>query len=193
MQKIFFGIVLTILLMSSRVFAQAPEENTKEEGWHRHRLTIMMANSHIPAADKVDGQNSVFIVPTWALNYDYWITKKFAVGLHTDFILQEFKLEKREDEKTIERSHPVAMNIVALFRPSEHWTFVAGGGREFEKNESFNMMCVGVEYGIELPKNWELSFNFIYDNKFKAYNSWLFGVGFSKLLGFSKKSANNRK
>lgn len=57
---------------------------------------------------------------------------------------------------------------------------LAGLGREFEKTESIN---IGVEYGVELPNNWELNFNLIYENKFNVYNSWMFGIGFSKIMG----------
>jgi hypothetical protein len=171
-------IVLYMLFILS--YSKLPAQENEEP--FRHRLTVMMANSHIPSAGKVDGQSTVFIVPTWGVNYDYWFTSKWAIGLHNDFILQQYKIEVKQDKETIERTNPVAICAVALFRPSSNLTLLLGAGRELEKHESFSMVTIGSDYGIELPRSWELSFNLIYDNKFNAYDSWMFGIGFSKLL-----------
>lgn len=155
-----------------------------EESMERkpHRLSVMMANSHIPRADDVNGGKTFFIVPTWGVNYDYWLSERWAVGLHNDIILQQYKIEDREDGRIIERSFPISVSATALFKATEHWIFLAGMGREFEKHESFNLINVGVEYGVELPNDWELNFNLIYEDKFKVYDSWMFGIGFSKFL-----------
>lgn len=174
-------ITVSVLLLG---FAQTVlSQELQNEPYHKHRLTIMMANSHIPAADNVDSQDAVFIVPTWGFDYDYWLSPKWAVGLHNDLVLQQYKIEKKGNEGIIERSFPVSVSGVGIFRPWKNWAFVAGVGREFEKNESFNLYTLGVEYGIELPRDWELSFNLIYENKLETYDSWLFGIGFSKILG----------
>jgi len=170
----------TLLFLPERTIAQEGEESERP----KHRITVMMANSHIPSADNIDGQNAVFIAPTWALNYDYWISEKFAVGVHSDLIIQKFEIKNREDDLELERSFPLAVCAVGIYRPFENWSLIFGGGQEFEKNENFAMICLGVEYGIELPKEWELSFNLIYDNKIDAYDTWMFGIGFSKKLGF---------
>lgn len=146
-----------------------------------------MANSHIPSADNLDGQSAVFIVPTWGLNYDFWLSEKWAIGLHTDLVLQQFKIKEKESAQVIERSNPLAVTGVALFKPWEKWTALLGLGREFEKNESFNMLSVGVEYGIELPDSWELNVNLIFDSKIEAYDTWMFGIGFSKFVGSARK------
>jgi hypothetical protein len=154
----------------------------EEELSYRHRLSIMMAFSHVPSADNLDGQSSVFIVPTWAINYDYWFTSKFGLGLHNDLVMQQYKIETHEDNAIIERSFPIAVTAVALYKASKKWTFLFGVGREFEKHENFNLISAGVEYGIELPHAWEVNINAIYENKLNAYDSWLIGIGFSKFM-----------
>jgi len=180
MKILWMAIALFIMVSSYRTMAQEGEPKEKET--FRHRITVMMANSHIPSANKIEGQSSMFIAPTWGINYDYWFTQKWAIGLHNDVIMQQFKIEKHQGKEVIERIAPVAICAVTLFRPSPQWTFLLGFGREFEKDESFNMLCTSVEYGIELPNDWELSLNLIYDTKIKTYDTWMFGVGVSKLL-----------
>lgn len=175
------NIVLLTMVTSTDAIAQKKEPETID-GVARHRITIMMANSHIPSANRINGQSTVFIVPTWGLNYDYWLSEKWAIGLHNDIVLQHYKIEKSHDKEVIERVNPVTLCTVALYRPLHNWTFLLGIGRELEKNESFTVLTAGSEYGVELPGDWELSFNIIYDNKLETYDTWMFGVGFSKLF-----------
>jgi hypothetical protein len=176
-------------LIGFRVNAQIESENAvEEETSGMHRLTILMANAFIPAADNIAGQNSVFIVPAWGINYDYWLNHKIGFGVHNTLILQQYKIEKSREEIIIERSFPVVVTGEILFKPFKNLTVSAGAGREFEKHESFTVVNLGLEYGFELRPGFELSLNLLYDNKIDGYDSWMFGVGFSKF--FSK---TNRK
>jgi hypothetical protein len=142
----------------------------------------MMANSHIPHIVSTEGQHKFSIVPTWGVDYDFWFNKKWAIGLNNDLVLQQYKIIKEEDHTEVERSYPVGTCAVGIYQPFKHLAFVTGIGKEFEKHESFSMWKIGIEYGFELSKAWELSLNFQYDTKFTAYDSWLFGLGISKRL-----------
>ena len=164
------------------ISAHSQETENKEEREKHHRITLMMANSHIPSATEVDGDKAVRIVPTWGLSYDYWFNEKWAIGLHNELYLQQFKIEKSGSEQTVERSYPVGVSLVGLFKPAKRLAFLAGAGREFEKHENFNLICLETEYGFELPDNWELNLNLIYESKIDAYDTWTFGVGFSKFF-----------
>ena len=163
-------------------FAQENVKEEKKEGKEKashHRITVAMMNAHIPTITE-DGNKKTFAVPAWAVDYDYWFNEKWAIGLHNDLIIQQFKVEK--DGTEIERNNPVAVALVGLFKPTKHLTFIGGAGREFEKTESFNLIDIAVEYGWELPKEWELSLNLKYESKFNAYDTWLFGIGISKVF-----------
>lgn len=178
-------IFLTILLTSFRVMGQKVSKNEgKDEASGQHRLTLLMANAFIPAADNIAGQNSVFIVPAWGINYDYWLNAKIGFGVHNTLILQQYKIEKSREDIIIERSFPIVVTGEILYKPLKNLAVSAGAGRELEKHESFTVINLGLEYGFELRPGWELSLNLLYDNKIDAYDSWMFGVGFSKF--FSK-------
>jgi hypothetical protein len=181
--SIVFIIFLVFLLGGVRVNAQTESENPlEEEASGKHRLTILMANAFIPAADNIAGQSNMFIVPAWGINYDYWINDRIGFGVHNTLILQQYKIEKSREEIIIERSFPVVITGELLFKPMENLLVSAGAGRELEKQESFTVVNLGLEYGFELGKGLELSLNLLYDNKIDAYDSWMFGVGFSKFF-----------
>ena len=58
-----------------------------------HSLTLVVASALIPNSFS-ENTNDILIVPTFGLNYDYQINLNWGFGLHTDIILQEYKIEK---------------------------------------------------------------------------------------------------
>ena len=177
-----FAIII-ILFISRISYAQ------NEEGIHesndaisaQHKITLVMANSVI--TNHIDDQsNAVLIVSTFGLNYDFLFHPKWGVGLHSDIILQQFKVEKHEGHEELVRENPVAICGMGLFRPIPQMSFLAGYGVEIESHENLQIIRIGAEYGIHLPKNWELGFMLEYDIKLKTYGTFMFGVGFSKIL-----------
>ena len=165
---------------------QAQETNQREaEDKLHHRVSLVISHAHIPAANEVNGSKHIFIAASIGVNYELWFNSHWAIGLHNDITMQSFNVEKKSDDEVIAREFPVLSTIVAVYKPGKHWNFFAGPGREFEKNESFNVIKTGIEYGIELPKTWEIGFGLDYDIKINGYNTWLIGIGISK--NFLKK------
>ena len=162
------------------LFGQEEKKTDEEQEYFRHRISVAMANVRVPSADNVNQQSSFYILPTWAINYDYWFSRKFALGLHSDFALQKYEVSF--EESVITRSHPVVVSAVGLFKATRHWTFLFGAGREFEASRDFNLIRFGTEYGIEIQNNWEINFNLVYDQKINAYDAIMFGFGASKKL-----------
>jgi hypothetical protein len=146
-----------------------------------HKITLVMAYSFIDNSFTPQS-NDILIVPTIGFNYDYFFNSRWGLGLHTDILLQQYKVEKHGSQEEIIRENPVGLAGMVLFRPFHSWIFMAGYGVEIEKNENFQMIRVGVEYGIPLPKHWEVGFSLEFDYKIKTYSSLMFGVGFSKML-----------
>ncbi|MFZ4056765.1 MAG: hypothetical protein ACOYKE_01440 [Ferruginibacter sp.] len=181
-------LLSVILLCSFTIHAQESTHKKSEENANapHHRITFMMMNAHLPNSIEIKGTNKTFLVPAWGIDYDYWFNGKWAVGLHSDLILQQYKVEKVGTEAIVIRDYPVSASIVGLYKATKHLVLIAGIGREFEANENINLIDFGVEYGWELPKNWELSLNVKYENKIKTYDSYLFGIGISKNI-FKKK------
>ncbi len=152
-----------------------------------HKITLVMAYSFIDNSF-LEENSAIRIVPTFGFNYDYFFNARWGLGLHTDIILQQFKVEKHGGHEEIHRENPIGLAGMVLFKPNHRWTLMAGYGVEAEKHESFQMIRAGVEYGIALPKHWELGFSLEFDYKIKTYSSLMFGVGFSKMFGRKNKT-----
>ncbi len=150
-----------------------------EKGFHS--LTLMLANAFVPNTFS-DNTNDILIVPVYGLNYDYQISSKWGLGVHTDILLQQFKIEKHDSNEEVVRENPVSIAAILFFKPHHRWKIIGGYGIEIEKNENFQLIRLGIEYGIELPKNWELGFTFENDFKINGYYAMLLGIGFTKKI-----------
>ena len=188
-------LVSSILILSGVALAAQNHEDGSNADHHKdtehgrsgHKITLLMANSFIHNSFS-DQTNNILIVPTFGFNYDYFFNARWGIGLHTDILLQQYKVEKHGGNEEILRENPVAICGMAVFKPHHRWILMAGYGVEVEKHESFQMIRAGVEYGIPLPKHWELGFTLEFDYKINTYSSLMFGVGFSKMLGRKNKT-----
>ena len=158
-----------------------------EHGRSGHKITLVMAYSFIDNSFS-DQTGDILIVPTFGFNYDYYLNARWGLGIHTDILLQQYKVEKHGSHEEILRENPVGIAGMLLFKPNHRWTLMAGYGVEVEKHENFQMIRTGVEYGIALPKHWELGFSLEFDYKINTHNSLMFGVAFSKMLGRTNKT-----
>jgi len=191
--NILFALMCTVLMLTS-VQAQAQEtvQHVSHESSAGHsvqgpRLTAIMGyslinNSFIPES------NDVLIVPTLGLNFDYYLTEKWGIGLHSDILLSQFKAEKHNGHEEIIRENPIAICAMGLFKVHERWAFLLGYGLEFEKHENLPLIRMGCEYGIPLPKHWEVALSLEYDYKINSYGALMFGIGFSRALKKKKNS-----
>ncbi|MGE5108858.1 MAG: hypothetical protein ACM3H8_15045 [Sphingobacteriales bacterium] len=96
--------------------------------------------------------------------------------------MESFNVETKPGGAILKREFLLVSALVALYKPAKHWSFFTGPGIEFGKNENFTVIKTGVEYEIELPKTREIGFGLDYDFKLKGYNSWLIGIGISKIF-----------
>src|SRR5690606_7916175 len=116
---------------------------------------------------------------------------QWAIGLHSDIVIENFEIEQSgegEAEEALERSYPLASALMGIFKPGEHLVLLLGAGGEFAKEETLFLIRAGLEYGWELPGDWELGLSLMNDLKVDAYNSWTLGVGISKILGKAEKN-----
>ena len=176
-------IYAIVFLSGPSVSAQETVQHETHESSDVHsvlgaRLTAIIGyslidNSFLPES------NDILIVPTIGLNFDYYLTEKSGMGFHSDILLQQFKVQSHNGQKEIVRENPVTLAAMGLFKPHEKWTVILGYGVELEKNESFQLIRIGGEYGIPLPKHWEVVVSMEYDYKINNYSVVMFGMGFS--------------
>jgi hypothetical protein len=170
---VFFGLTI------APSFCQEEEPNEESEKILRHKISLTLGHTHIPAGE-MDGEKNFLTVPSWGLDYNFQINNKWAVGLHNDIITESFNVIDFEGNREFERERPFTMTLVGVYRPHERWSFLAGAGYEFAVEENLSLLRLGVERGWELEKGWEVFATIQYDLKFSVYDSWMIGVGFSK-------------
>lgn len=144
-----------------------------------HRVTIGIGHAHVFDGEIID-KNQWTILPSWTFNYDYWLSDKFALGLHNDLILESFIIEGKEG-KLLDRNYPVAVVPVFLYRVANHFAIIGGAGAEFASTENLGLTRIGIESGWHLPKNWELGAEIVWDRKWDYYDSWGFSLTVSKI------------
>ncbi|WP_291113672.1 hypothetical protein [Flavobacterium sp. UBA6135] len=124
------------------------------------------------------------------MNVNYWISNKFALGVHSDMIFESFIIEEKNGElenNFIEGEYPLSVNAVVTYNPLHSLGLLAGYGKEFSEEKDFSMFLVGAEYMVEIPHDWELGLSATYEVKNDAYDTFVVGLGLTKLVSFEKK------
>ena len=171
---LFTSFLVAGLLLQAQEHAKAEEKEEGNKGLHQFGFMI----SHSSIKTVTEGKKKWVLNPSFALDYNYWLSNKFAVGLHTDVITESFQFES--GDVVLERTRPFALVPAVSYKPGAHSVFVLGMGGEFAKEGNLALTRLGYEYGFELPKNFELSFAFSYDIKWNAYDTWSYGISVSK-------------
>ena len=148
-----------------------------------HRLTLGLGHNHV--VNSIVGEDGTLknrALPSWALNYDYWLSDKWAIGVQSDIILESFVIE-HGDQETLERSYPVLVAGVAIFKPFRHFSFVGGLGAEYSSEQTLTATRLGVEYGTHLGPKWEVGVAATWDAKWSYYDAWGLNFTVSHLFG----------
>jgi hypothetical protein len=159
---------------------QEAEETEEHEKEIRHRLMLVMGHAHISSGIDREGGKSYIVVPSWGLDYDYRFAPKWGVGIHTDFVVENFEVE--EEGVVKKRSRPFTMALCFIRKFGPHFSVIGGTGFEFAKEDNLYLFRLGADYGWELPNEWEVGVSLMSDFKVDAYNSWVLGIGIAKLF-----------
>jgi hypothetical protein len=174
---------------SNQIWAQENKESSgssasEHENFKPHSsISLVISHANIFNGTDENGKKQLLDMASWGLDYNYHFSPKWAIGLHTDIILESYKVEGKEDGEVIERSSPIAPALLGIYKPNHHWSLMAGAGAEFAKEDNFFLIRVGGEYGVEIRNGWEVFGSLAYDIKWGAYDTWILGMGISKAFG----------
>ncbi|MEM9895327.1 MAG: hypothetical protein AAF789_03065 [Bacteroidota bacterium] len=115
-------------------------------------------------------------IASWALDLEYWWSERAGLGLHNDLEIESFVVQNEKGE-FISRNFPLVTSLDLLTKPWKELVLYAGPGIEFDRNESFILMRVGLEYEFLIDEKFDLAPTFFYDNRFNAFNTWTFAFG----------------
>ena len=167
------------------LLAMGQEHEEMEEKIPKHSVGITLSHSFIgKGLDEEVGGRKIITVPSWGLKYNYHFNEKWALGWHNDLLIERFVIERsEEDGGVLVRDFPIASLIVASHAIGDKgWGIAFGAGAEWEENESFGVVRAGIEYGVEIPKGWEIVFEGNYDIIIEAYDSFTLGICIYKLF-----------
>jgi len=173
-------VYLNLAFLQGIATAQEHQSAHDQHGFMHHRVALMIAHTHVPGA-RTGSQGSAVIVPSWGLNYEYWLNHQWAVGIHSDMEIATYIIESHESTE-IERERPIIISTVGLFKPVHQIVLIAGVGQEIEKHENLWVFRFGIDYEFELNDGWDLSPSLIYDIKESLYDSWTLGLSVGKRL-----------
>lgn len=181
--KITFKVIWLLLVVSTICpgYGIAQEKSIDAGSSSQNKLTLSISHTHVPGGINDFGDKVWLALPSWGLDYDRSISKRWGLGIHTDLVIQDFSYE--EEEGIIrKRTKPLATALVASYKATPHFTLIAGGGGEFAPEGTLSLIRIGTDYGWELPKKWELTISVMADFKINAYNAWVLGIGVSKIF-----------
>jgi hypothetical protein len=176
--------LLSLGLLFSSAITTAQETHHDAFKPH-HTLGFMISHTQINQGVQGNGEKKWLSLPSWAVNYNFKFSPKWAVGLHTDIIVEDFAVEehlKSSSGQILERSYPIASAVMFSYKPGKHFSYMLGSGGEFAHTGNLFLFRVGVEYGYHISKDWELNANITNDFKVNAYNSWAVGLGITKVF-----------
>src|SRR5690606_10822377 len=148
-----------------------------------HHQTLGVSISHVNIFNGVDNSESKLIsLPAWGIDYNYCLTEKWGLGLHTDIIVDKFTVDENvSDDASLLSSFPIDPDFMGMRKFGNH-TIMFGVGGEFEKEENLFFNWLGYEYGIEVSEKWEVGAAINYDFRWNAYDSYTVSIGVSRVL-----------
>ncbi len=164
-----------VLALFLTAFIAKGQEKEKEA---RHSVGIMISHATVLTEAEIEGQQSVFWVPTWAILYDFELTERFALGIHVDVFLQSFKIE--ENGKIISRNYPIAVALVGEYNVYKRLWLSFGGGIELEREKNLGLLTLGLEYVVPIREQWKLTPSLSFDAKIDGYQNWILGLAIAR-------------
>ncbi len=179
---------LLVLMTLFSLVSFAQEEEKEEAQFPKNTIGLILSHANISKGVTESGTKWLS-VPAWGVDFNHWFSEKWALGLHTDFIVEKIQVVEnlKAESQIIERSYPIAPAVMGIYKPTKHSNFMFGMGAEFAKEENLVLNRLGYEWTTEIGHEWEIGFSFNYDFRWNAYDSYTLGFGISKALGCHKK------
>ena len=88
LERIVITLLVAVILEPVAGFTQEQKFQPK------HSLANNLGHEHSFHGIETDGSSKTIILPYWGFDYDFQFARQFAVGIHVDYINEEFEIEK---------------------------------------------------------------------------------------------------
>jgi hypothetical protein len=168
-------IKISLLLIMAVVFQTNAQEHTNHTEKHDNGSGFRIAGIIGHTLINTEGIDNVF-VPSWGLDLEYWFNHTWGIGLHNDVEIETFIIRNINNEE-IERVYPIVLTLDALYQFGGGFVVTIGPGVELERERSFYLLRLGMEYEQDITDSIYLLPTFFLDQRFDGYNSWNLGLG----------------
>lgn len=173
-------ILCFTLFTNLLLLAQEEIKNEELKEFKHHQIGMLLGHTHMKAGFE-DASSDRLTVPSVSLFYNYRFNERWSLGLHTDFVTEQFVAQSLDGEgEAVERERPIAPALMFGYKPSKHFTFLLGGGVDIDKEETLGLIRLDAEYGLEIMNEWEFVATLGYDIRIDAFDSFQLGVGIAK-------------
>lgn len=178
-------ILITLLSSFTNLYAQSHHtEGTDEHGLHK----ITLGLGHVYFGDR-EKEIKNLVVSAYILNYDYSINKRWSIGTHNEIIIEDIRTFEGEEHTLVkENERPVITKLIGSYGVLKNTHLQFGVGDEITSHHNYFLLNLGLDYGIHFYEGWELGGELTFDNKWHGSDSWMFGIGISKLFGSHHKA-----
>ncbi len=182
MIKIYFLTACLQVIFYSSLLAQENSHELDNITLKRHKIGLFLGNTLIHEVRNTQtGKEQYVLAPTFGIDYEYWISHKWAIGTYNELAFLNIEVEKNEEEY-IKRENVLLFSGVIVFEPFERFSIFAGTGIETDPNETFWIGYFGVEYAFIKSDGWEVAISTGYINK-EIYDGFTFGVVIGRRFG----------
>lgn len=167
-------LVFLILALGLGLTPLSAQEHQPEHKEGHFRVAALILHTFIPTDTPTGAE--VLILPTLGFDVEYWFNPRWAIGLHNDIELESFEVETEAGD-LVKRKTPLVFTLDAIWKPKQHWVFLAGPGLEYTPEETFSLFRLGLEYEFEFVEGIDLSPNVVYDIRNNAFDTFSYGLG----------------
>ncbi|OHX68309.1 hypothetical protein [Flammeovirga pacifica] len=187
MKKIISTILFIFLLIQNSQ-AQETEIHAREEAHGKlkhHRIALIWGHGYVPKGISNPDNPQVLIIPTIGLDYEYFFSHRFAIGITNELELSNYIIETKEFNE-LEREYAYVGAIMAMFEVGHLFILGIGPGVEIEKNHNFFVGKISLEreFPIMGEGGWDVTPVLAYElkssNGHGVYDALTFGIGIGK-------------
>lgn len=183
MKVTYFLAIAAILFVSTVSFAQEEHHETLEGSLKRHKVAAVLGYSLIHGVQNTQtGKEQYLIAPTFGLDYEYWISHKWAIGTYNEFAHVDIEVETEQHEEFIKRENAMLFSVVGIYEAFPRFSIFGGTGVETDPHHTFWIRYIGMEYSFIRSDDWDVSVNTGYINK-DLYDAFTFGIVIGRRFG----------
>jgi hypothetical protein len=148
----------------------------------RHKVGAYLGYSLIHEVHNTQtGKEQYVLAPTFGIDYEYWLSHKWAIGTYNEISFINIEVEN-DHEEYLKRENVLLFSAVVIWEPVRALTFFAGTGLETDPHHTLWIRYIGTEYAFIRCNNWEVSVAAGYVNK-DLYDLFSFGIVIGRRFG----------